>query len=386
MKRSVAGRRPLLLISDVAATSLTSLALGIYAARTLTVDGFAFVAIVLTTVGLLQTILQGGFADVVLQSRLGRTRLGDGLEVGIPIIAIGLLLGALGVFGSRASYLALLVAGATFLLLRQTWVRAEMVSVGANMASTAVSMLTLATSAVAVMSIETNIPEIRVGQVFVLTYLLPASASFLLRRRLGIASIKPAWRTRYAAEAFVLGGASQMATLIAMATFAATFSAGQRGASMLLGPAAVLFTLARLWIIPQASSARPSVLIFMRVSSVLALCTAGTVLVAYFALWFAPSILGSSTTATSELLPWVAGMYVAQGLYIGAFSCFRAWKLDRQVTRARTVQVLLLALGGPASLAAQQPTAFLTVMLLQFAVPFVYLANAVRRSEGRQRA
>jgi hypothetical protein len=380
---------------DVGLTSAATLLLSVAAARSLEVSGFAMLSIVLTVLGLAQVVVQGGLADVVLREHAGRSLEGDRLER-LTYVAGGLGLAGLVVSGRFPTAAAVgMGASAAFLLLRQTWLRAELISVGLRARSAALSLVTLSSAAVSVVLSSQDSELAKVASSFFCAYLPAAAVSTLIRRRMESRNPLRCWRLGYATESLVLGGASQIATVLVMLVSAPTFAAGVRGAAILLGPAAVLFSVMRLLLIPLAARRKPSVQFMLLASgstgggSLLVLGAAVMVLQVF------PGLLGESTLATRAVLALVGASYVAQGVYVGAFCTSRAWYLDQSVRRARLLQLAVLVSGTVVAIAQGSPKVFLYTLVLQFLVASAVLVlgsipergrSSVQQEPGRARA
>ncbi|MFC4553890.1 hypothetical protein [Georgenia faecalis] len=390
-----ANRIKMLSALDIGFTSAFSMVASVAAARALGVEAFGFFAVLWTLTLGLQAVAQGGYVDVLL--RLPRETSAAAIwgidRWAAPVLGVFAALVILLTAFSSYNSLALIAAGtlSAYLLIRHTWTRAYMHSQGDAALSTAISAILAIGSVVCLFG---GVAFDLSGPWYVVCCILaPYSVASLLSLRYTRsvrADYDPSvriWRWDYAMESALLVSSLHVASVMVVPALGLEFSAGVRGANLLLGPLSVLFGSLRLILLP-AFAGRSMGLRSMAAPAVIILLAAGLWASLGWALLGAvgSSILGDALGATITVFPWVAATYLLQGVYMVLFFASRAWVLDVHVRRARAV--MLIATGAAVAVAhiTKVPDGYFVGTLTGSALAIAILASGVSRNARRASA
>lgn len=340
-------------LTDVGSTTAATFVLTFMSARMLSVEQFGVYGAVMTGVLIVQSLVQGGLIDP--QMRLLGCSDSDGfwsVERYLPWVAI------LGVAGMAVSLLAgpvalagiWLAAGcACYLYLRAAWVRAYFVRSRSPWASALISLTTLVvvsiTSTAAVWWAQPGWQTVVVVHLVSLLFSPGLSHSIMRKRLSGEKHEGDGWNLGYAAENLVIVSAIQASSLVAMPALGLAFSAGLRGASLIMGPVNVMLTSVRLLLMGKiAGHPRPRKAAVRNSLAVGALTAVWGLFGGILLFLMGELILGASAAVAISMLPLVALTFVAQGMYIVAFVSARALLLDAEVRQARSSQLVVVVM------------------------------------------
>ena len=187
---SGSGRRAVLSVMDIGLTSASAMLLTVIAARTLTVDQFGLLGILLTVVGAVQGIVQGGFIDVLLQ-KASKSIAGGYWTVerwSVNWLALAMLGAVLTMISGRVHVAGLLAAiiGVGVLVVRHFWVRAFFFTQDHAVQSVLISVVLLATAAAWLLgsAIIGSFDWRLVTLSYATTYALAGTVSYVVGRRL----------------------------------------------------------------------------------------------------------------------------------------------------------------------------------------------------------
>lgn len=326
----------------------------IIAARALEVDAFGIFGILFAFTTAVQSVVQGGYIDVLLRDGVSNARSFWSADRFFPIAVI---LGLVPVLADN--YLELdfpllafiSASGCAFLFVRYSWVRAFYHTQGRVIASVSAScsLFVIAATFLAISFVFNYRGWVIVAIVSVVAYGLSGLASYVdsfRSSRNSDAGHGPTWRWDYAVESAILVGSMQMSSIFITPALGLQFSAGYRGGAMLYGPLSMVFSALRLVLLPKLSLSSNSLRsLFVPSISIIGLVFAWGGIVFYGVVFFGSEILGDSAQTTQSLMVWFALSYASQGLYLVMFLAGRAWFLDAAIRWGRATQLILLLVG-----------------------------------------
>lgn len=381
----------LLALTDFGANSLTTLVLAFMAAKALRVGEFGTFGVTTNVALFAQAVVQGGLIDVMMRRANELKPAGFwSVERGYPLaVLVGIAALLPGLYVSPY-FLLLTGVGIIFLYVRTFWVRAFLVASGRSTLSASLSGSSLVL-ALAALGIQVTTHLTGWGPVLLanlVTYGLPSIwVHVLLRRSFRVQQDRTSyWNLAYAMENLVLMGALQMSSVVATPFLGLSFSAGLRGASILMGPLSVVFSGTRLLLLAWLSSRRPSLRDPMMAAVAMALgCVAWAVVCFFLVRDFGAALLGSTAGMARDYLPWVALTYVTQGAYMVLFVSGRAYVADHAVRLGRSTEVLIVVLGTVMAIIFRSPVIYFVCNAISMMVAFMVLATLMHGHLNRPR-
>jgi hypothetical protein len=185
------------------------------------------------------------------------------------------------------------------------------------------------------------------------------------------------FRVRYAVDSVMGSGSAQLSLAGGALILGAGFVGSVRGASLLLGPVALVVAASRLVLVPRYARG-PAPSLWFRTA--LALAIAGLFWGLGFGLLFPELggvLLGDTWPETRRVLGLVACGFMAQTIFDTAFAYGRARRFDQACTRARLIVAASTVLILGSLFLDPRPVVFLTLMPLLTMVAATPILRAI---------
>ena len=375
----------ILALGDFGANSLTTLVLSFMAAKALGLNDFGSFGVAMNLALFAQAVVQGGLIDVVMRERDGFQPQGLwSIERWFALVTPTAVLSlAAGVLWWRP---ALLVTGVCvgYLYVRTFWVRAFLVSAGRAHDSAVRSLLSLGIAAAGFAATRAWHVSgwLPVLAVHILAYALPTAPIHWKLRRAQRERTRDAryWNFTYAVENLILMGALQLSSVVATPFLGLSFSAGLRAASILMGPLNVVFSGARLLLMPYLAGRRRSLRAPLAAAAAMGvLCVAWFFVALVIVRNFGDAVLGSSAGMARQYMVWVGVTYITQGCYMVLFVAGRAYLADLAVRMGRMTEVSIVVIGTALACIFRSPWAYFGGNAISMVVAGTVLTAYLRR-------